>query len=70
MTPNEREKLEAVRDMFAGHIIHLFVKEIPKVAAEYSYDYADAMIEEKLKRQKQRDKYKSVNVDETKKELK
>ena len=92
MTEQERQDLEAVRDMFAGiamqeyldkgykQSINSVIESTPKmidgvfekytraeIRAIWSYNDADTMIEEKLKRLKERKKLNHpANVNETK----
>ena len=70
MTEIERKELEKARDMFANTAMweNRRYYEFPSIEkmAENCYDFADAMIAEKLKRQKQRAKSNHpANVDET-----
>ena len=70
MTEQERQDLEKTRDMFANTAMtehmRIYDIDVPHIV-KFSYDYADAMIEEKLKRLKERKKLNHpANVNETK----
>ena len=67
MTEQERQDLEKTRDMFANTAMtehmRIYDIDVPHIV-KFSYDYADAMIKEKQRRQN------ICNVDETKDKIK